>query len=189
MKNANELVLLSGGIDSSTLLALAKNRQTGVEALHISYGQPAHRAELRAATNICEKSGVSLTHIEYQGCESGAGEIRGRNAFLLAVALLEFRAHAGTVLIGIHGGTGYVDCSAEFVAQQQAIYCLHTNGAINLEAPFLDFSKQDILRLATDLGVDLSATYSCESGDSPCGVCQSCIDRALLIPEVPVARS
>jgi len=183
------LILLSGGLDSSTLVALARDRGLRPDALHVSYGQAAAGAELEAANRICRRYEVPLIHVRYEGSHFAAGEIRGRNAFLLQVALLEFPGEAGVVLVGLHGGTDYSDCSPEFVSQVQALYRLHTKGAIEMEAPFLDFAKVDLVRLARDLGVNVDLTYSCEAGDESCGTCQSCVDRARLIVEFPAARA
>src|SRR5438309_1685727 len=99
------LVLLSGGIDSAALAAMAKKRGLDVQALHVSYGQAAVRAELASARILAEREGIPLAEVVYEGSKFGAGEIRGRNAFLLFIALMEFPALAGLVLIGIHGGT------------------------------------------------------------------------------------
>lgn len=186
---ARTLILLSGGLDSTTLVALARHRGFQPDALHVSYGQGAAGAELDASRRICRHYEIPLTHARYAGRKFSAGEILGRNAFLLGIALLEFPAEAGVVLIGVHGGTDYPDCSTSFVSQMQALFHLYTKGAIELEAPFLDFGKADLLRLARDLGVDVKVTYSCETGDEPCGSCQSCIDRARLILEMPTARA
>lgn len=181
------LVLLSGGIDSSALVRLGQSKKLDVRALHVSYGQPAANAELLAAEGLARAFEVPLTHVVYKGSAVGSGEIRGRNALLLQIALFEFPASAGLVLIGVHGGTGYRDCGSSFIDEMQKLYVLQTDGQIELEAPFLDLLKGDVVRLADELGVPLSSTYSCEAEDVPCGHCQSCLDRGRLLAELSSA--
>jgi tRNA(Ile)-lysidine synthase TilS/MesJ len=101
------LVLISGGLDSTTLLHVAKAQGLAVRALHVDYGQAAARAEQTTVTRACSKAGVELNVVRYAGKTFGPGEIRGRNALLLHIALTEFPAESGLVLLGAHGGTGY----------------------------------------------------------------------------------
>jgi 7-cyano-7-deazaguanine synthase len=183
------LVLLSGGIDSSALLPLAKGRGLTVRALHVSYGQAAEAAELAAAVAIADSFGVPLTPVVYQGKRFGAGEIRGRNALLLTIALLEFGPPSGLILIGIHGGTEYIDCGSDFLGSMQALYTLHTSGAIMVEAPFARLLKGDVVRLAHDLKVPIERTHSCEASNLECGRCQSCVDRVRLMKELAAAHA
>ena len=110
----------------------------------------------------------------------GAGEIRGRNAFLLHTALLEFPSSSGVVAIGIHAGTGYVDCTTEFMDLIERSFELHTGGAITATAPFLHWPKEDVYNLASHLRVPVSKTFSCEASNIPCLRCKSCQDRAAI---------
>lgn len=174
------LVLASGGLDSSTLLALSKKSDPNVTALFIDYGQAAAAAELEAIYSVSTTLALSAKIVRYQGRTFGAGEIRGRNAFLLHVALLELGLASGSVLIGIHAGTPYWDCSAEFVEVMQKTFDLHTKGRVRIGAPFIDWNKADIHALAIDLGVPIDRTYSCEAASTPCGNCNSCLDRLAL---------
>ena len=174
------LVLASGGIDSSTLLALSVQKGLGPVALFVDFGQPAAEAESRAMANICSWLNISWRHVRYAGSRFHAGEIRGRNAFLLQAALLEFPSDSGIVVFGIHTGTEYADCSPEFMQIMGRSYGLQTGGTIVAVAPFLDWTKPDVYRLANELGVPIARTYSCEASNSPCGRCNSCKDRRLL---------
>ena len=176
------LVLASGGVDSSTILWLAAQQGLNPSALFLDYGQPAAGAEAEAVTRICRGLGVSLRRVQFVSTAFGAGEIRGRNAFLLHVALLEFPASSGVVALGIHAGTGYADCSPEFMEVIEHSYAFHTGGAITPVAPFLHWSKQDVYSVATKLDLPLAQTYSCEAANHPCGRCRSCLDRRLLVP-------
>ena len=122
-----------------------------------------------------------MRYVRYSGMSFGSGEIRGRNAYLLHTALIEFPTSSGVVALGIHAGTGYADCSPEFVDLMQRSYDFHTGGTITVVAPFVDWTKQQVYALAAQLNVPLRQTYSCESASRPCGECQSCLDRSLLV--------
>ena len=80
--------------------------------------------------------------------------------------------------IGIHSCTPYYDCSQSFVNDIQRLFDGYFNGSIQVEAPFLELTKGEILSLCDKLKVPVEITYSCErSSDIPCGECLSCIDR------------
>ena len=174
------LVLASGGVDSSTLLWLLAEQDLAPSALFVDYGQAAAEAESAAVARVCKAVGAPLRNVGYSGMSFGSGEIRGRNAYLLHTALIEFPASSGVVALGIHAGTGYADCSPEFVDVMQRSYDFHTGGAINIVAPFLNWTKQQVYALAGQLDVPLEQTYSCESASRPCGKCRSCLDRGVL---------
>lgn len=174
------LVLASGGMDSSTLVALAKADAGSVEALFVNYEQACCSAEEAAARQISSALGCTLRVVRYRGGTFAAGEIRGRNAFLIHTALLEFPWRSGTVMIGIHAGTPYRDCSQNFLQLMQRSFDFHSGGAISLVAPFITWTKRDIHQLAVDLGVPFDKTYGCEVGNVPCGNCRSCRDRQAL---------
>ena len=176
------LVLASGGVDSSTLLWLSAQQGLKPTALFLDYGQPAAEAEGEAVAKICDTLNAPWRLVRYESDNFGTGEIRGRNAFLLHLALLEFPSTSGVVGLGIHAGTGYADCSPEFMEVMQCSYEFHSGGAIAVVAPFLHWTKQDICQLASNLKVPLALTYSCEADNHPCGRCRSCLDRRLLIP-------
>lgn len=179
-RRISTLVLASGGIDSSTLLALSVQQGLEPVALFVDFGQPAAEAESKAIANICEELNVTWRCARYGGSRFDAGEIRGRNAFLLQVALLEFPSDSGIVVLGIHAGTEYADCSPEFMQIMGQSYGLQTGGTIVAVAPFIDWTKPDVYRLANKLGVPIAQTYSCEASNSPCGGCDSCKDRRIL---------
>ena len=175
------LVLASGGVDSSTLLWLSAQQGLTPTALFLDYGQPAAEAEGEAVGSICSSLSAPSRSIRYEGARFSAGEIRGRNAFLLHTALLEFPACSGVVALGIHAGTGYPDCTPEFMEVMQRSYEFHTGGAITLAVPFLHWTKQEVYRLAIELKVPLELTHSCEADNRPCGRCRSCLDRRQLV--------
>lgn len=176
-----QVVLTSGGLDSTTLLAFALDQGSPCVAVFVDYGQAARRAEEAAITEITNSYNVALKVARYVGTRFGEGEIPGRNAFLLQVGLLEFTGTYGTILLGIHAGTDYADCSGDFIELMKRSFELQTGGTVLVEAPFVNWSKPDIVNLAEALNVPLSSTYSCEAGDSVCGSCSSCRERSRVL--------
>ena len=172
------VVLLSGGIDSATLMRSLAASGIPIEALHIDYGQPALIREAQSATALAHDSGIQLSRVQIGGLSiTGGTEIAGRNALLVIVGLMHLAGSPGVLYLGIHAGTGYADCSPAFIRLQQTVLDLYTKGTVQLSAPFRDATKADIWQLARDLGVPLSVTYSCELGyEQPCGQCRSCAD-------------
>lgn len=177
---AGAFVLLSGGLDSATLVASLTGDGGKVSALFIDYGQGAAVEEEVAARAVASFYEAPLRLLRLSGLTCGVGEIRGRNAFLLHCALLAAPLEPTVVAIAIHGGVPYVDCGEDFVNLYRDSFALHTGGEIDLAAPFLSMSKGEVLGVALELGVPLDLTYSCERGGTPCGVCLSCLDRAHL---------
>jgi 7-cyano-7-deazaguanine synthase len=170
------LVLASGGIDSACLLELSATED--LEAIFVNYGQPARAPEGRAAAALAANYGVQLATLDAGPLPGNEGEIPGRNMLLAQLALSALAGSSGRVLIGIHAGTGYRDCSPEFVELVQRSYDFHSAGRVQFTAPFIEQTKPAIIGLALELGVPLQLTYSCERGsEPPCGECRSCHDR------------
>lgn len=174
------LVLCSGGIDSATLAALAVAEAESVELCFIDYGQPARTAERLAVLALGDDLGIPVVEAAISGLDIVGGEIPMRNA-LLVTSAAALRPGAALVALGVHAGTGYRDCSKEFVDLMQRVLDFHRDGAMRLLAPFVQWSKADVYRLALRLSVPLSLTHSCEAGDEPCGSCRSCADREALL--------
>lgn len=174
------LVLFSGGVDSATCVAFYQGRGLGVEALFVDYGQPAALREREAAARLSEHFEVRLHRVVVRGAQCpDSGFIPGRNALLVATALASPAAPAiGLIVLGIHAGTPYPDCTPIFLAASQSLLDVYANGRVRIVAPFLTWSKGEILTYAEEAGVPLNETYSCEAGGSePCGECRSCLDR------------
>ena len=176
------LVLASGGIDSSAALALATSSFSRVVGLFVDFNQPALDAESSAHRKITSHFGLESRTVRYRGRGVGQGEIRGRNAFFLQTALMEFPLESGAVVIGVHAGTPYRDCSPEFIELMARSFEFHTGGRITISAPFVNLTKSDVFRIAGDADVPLASTHSCEASSRPCGSCDSCVDRAVLLP-------
>lgn len=179
---AKTTVLLSGGIDSASAAYLLKGQGYAVRGVFIDYGQAAREPEARAARAVAQALSVDVEIITVKGPSGyGAGELLGRNAFLILTAIFIGQAHRGLLAIGIHAGTPYYDCSPAFIDRMKQLAEEHTGGQLTVSAPFLHWTKPQIYRYFLDAGLPLSATYSCESGTiPPCGSCASCRDRGAL---------
>ncbi len=103
--------------------------------------------------------------------------------FLSAAASVALSQGCSVIMYGAHhddaAGNAYPDCSQEFVEAMAAAISQGTGGELRLEAPFVSWTKADIVRRGLQIGVPYELTWSCyEGGDKPCGVCGTCIDRA-----------
>lgn len=172
------LVLLSGGIDSASCAHFYKSHGYTVRALFVDYGQKALPMEAKAVSEICSHLELPLKRVSINGVQKKtAGEILGRNAGLLFIALMEFQEKTGLISIGIHSGTCYYDCSYDFISRMQTIFENYSNGCIKISVPFLYWNKTDIFNYFQQSGIPIEFTYSCENGKSqPCGSCLSCKD-------------
>jgi 7-cyano-7-deazaguanine synthase len=169
-------VLLSGGIDSTACVEFYLAQQAKVTALNIDYGQPSARREQVAASKIAKHYQVPLKKLTISGLKPlESGYIIGRNAALLAAALLASKSLPSVMAMGIHSGTNYSDCSSHFVAIMQAVFDLYADGKTIVAAPFLQWSKLDIWNYVLMKKIPFEITYSCELGkQQPCGSCLSC---------------
>jgi len=175
------IVLLSGGIDSSTLLFHLNAEGYACVPLFIDYGQAAVDHESIAASKIAMHTGTDLQRFSICGTPHGVGEVVGRNALLIFAAITWHRGKAGMISMGIHSGTEYADCSPAFVKAVQGVLDVMADGRLRVLAPFLNWSKAMVISHAKNLGVPLHETFSCESPRTgPCGVCLSCRDRGVI---------
>lgn len=208
------LVLCSGGVDSTTLLAMAVDRygSENVVALSIFYGQR-HEKELKAARDVAryyhveqrfldlaaifaDSSCSLLAHSEKDIPKESYAEqleqadtklvstyVPFRNGlFLSSAASMALSLECSVLYYGAHhddwAGNAYPDCSREFVAAMNNAIMEGTGGELHMEAPFVEWSKADIVKKGLELNVPYELTWSCyEGGDKPCGVCATCIDR------------
>lgn len=198
------VVLLSGGLDSSTVLGLAVREGYQAAALSFRYGQR-HTAELERAAliaahfgaehriidiNIGSFGGSALTDrnmaVPQEATPQGVippTYVPGRNTVFIAVGLsLAEAIGAKSLHLGITAVdySGYPDCRPDYLAAYQTLADLATvagregRGA-KLVAPLMHLSKADIVRTALEVGVPIHLTWSCYSGGAePCGRCDSC---------------
>ena len=149
------------------------------EALFVDYSQPALLQERSAANRIATSLGIPLRTITVpQMHVYDTGEIFGRNAVLALQALAACGRGTYKIIIGIHSGTIYRDCSDSFISCINRIFDIYANGTIVLEAPFASWTKPQIISYCMSESLPISFTYSCETGGTrPCGKCKSCLDR------------
>lgn len=199
------IVLLSGGLDSATALAIARSQGFIPHCLTVHYGQR-HRIELVCATALAAKHGLdhvvvdipigalarsALTRSEIDvpkdtGLPPGVPStyVPARNTVLLGLALSWAESlGARDIFVGFNviDASGYPDCRPEFVRAFQALATVATEcGDVTIRAPLIEMSKPEIIRTGVKLGVDYSLTHSCYDpvGDLACSRCDSCQIRA-----------
>jgi 7-cyano-7-deazaguanine synthase len=202
MANRRAVVLLSGGLDSATVLAEAVAQGYQCHALSFHYGQR-HTAELEAARRVAHALGA-ISH-RVIGIDLGAvggsaltdsripvpevpGEgipatyVPARNTVFLALGMgLAEVLDAGHLFIGVNAVdySGYPDCRPEFITAFEALAKVATRRAVEgeplrLHAPLINSSKADIIRRGSELGVDYSLTVSCYQADDSGAACGVC---------------
>lgn len=177
--NTDVNLLLGGGIDSTALIAFYLSCGSSVRGIHFNYNQPSFEGEHRAVLALTQHYNISLTTIDLGlkiACTQG--EYHCRNATLLFSAASILPSKKGRFAIGIHAGTPYYDCSKKFVEDMQRIFDGYFAGSVQIEAPFVEFTKKDVFKYCKIAKVPINLTFSCERrGDIPCGECPSCLDR------------
>jgi len=174
---SNILLLFSGGIDSTACIQYYSDLGYSINPLFIKFGQLSESQELKSAEQICTYYGLNLTELKVETSNSfSTGEILGRNLMFLANALFNLAGNK-VIVLGIHSGTGYYDCSEGFVNSFNKIVCESTNGTVRLETPFVNWNKRQIWNYCKLKNIPVKLTYSCELGNKKrCGVCASCKD-------------
>jgi 7-cyano-7-deazaguanine synthase len=196
------IVLLSGGLDSSTVLAMARARGFECHALSVHYGQR-HSAELQAARQIARALGArdhrvmgvdlagiggsALTDPSMAVPESPAAGIPvtyvpARNTLLLALALAWAEVVGATdIFVGVNAVdySGYPDCRPEFIEAFESLAQLATKAGVEgarfkIQAPLIAMSKAEIIRTGIELGVDFSMTVSCYQAAPDGAACGKC---------------
>jgi 7-cyano-7-deazaguanine synthase len=200
------VVLLSGGIDSSTTLYYALNKGYRPQALIFDYGQR-HRKEINSAKKVAELARVGYLVLKLSFPWGGSALLdkdvsipRGRekrktipptyvparNIIFLSYALSYAEAiSAREIFIGANAidYSGYPDCRPEFINAFQKMANLGTKTGvegkgIKISAPLIKMRKSEIIKMGVKLGVPYEYTWSCyRGGKIPCGRCDSCILR------------
>jgi 7-cyano-7-deazaguanine synthase len=170
------LVLLSGGVDSAALVALFAEHGRVFEALFIDYGQPAAERELQSAKRVAKHVGVPLAQLSISSIHPDASYTGtpGRNALLVIAALAKYGSTVETIALGVHTSSRYWDCTREFVTAMQALVDGYVAGAVRVSAPFLTWSKREVLGFLGSTALARIETYSCDRANGPCGSCASC---------------
>lgn len=198
------VVLLSGGMDSATCLAIARDAGLDCFALSFDYGQR-HAAELDAAAAVAEAIGVSahrvlrmelgalggsaLTDTGIRVPESASASagipvtyVPARNTVFLSFALGWAEVlDADAIFVGVNAVdySGYPDCRPEYIAAFQRVADLATRRSvqgrpIQIETPLISLTKGEIIRRGLDLGVDFGMTVSCYQADAEGLACGVC---------------
>ena len=200
MKRA--VVLLSGGLDSATVLAMARAQGFECFALSVDYGQR-HHAELAAAQRVARELGAHehrVINIDLTGFGGSAltdasiavpeqssngippTYVPARNTIMLSLALAWAEVlQAQDIFFGVNAVdySGYPDCRPEYVAAFEHMANLATKAAVEgkpltLHAPLLHLSKAEIIQQGVRLGVDYGITVSCYQADEDGRACGRC---------------
>ncbi len=196
------VVLLSGGLDSATTLAMARRDGLTCHALSLDYGQR-HHAELEAARAVALSLGAAELRVMRLDMGAFGGSaltdasiavpecasegipvtyVPARNTIMLSLALGWAEVlDADAIYIGVNAldYSGYPDCRPAFVEAFQQLANLATKRAVNgapieIRAPLIDLTKAEIVRLGVELGVDYRLTVSCYQADSRGRACGRC---------------
>lgn len=197
------VVLLSGGLDSATVLAIARDAGYDCHCLSVDYGQR-HRVELNAATRVATALGArehrifkldltmfggsaltdSNISVPVAGATDGipATYVPARNTILLGLALAWAEVLAAPhIFFGANAVdySGYPDCRPEYVRAFEAMANLATKAAVEgarltLHTPIISLAKADIIRRGIELGVDYALTVSCYQADEAGRACGRC---------------
>ena len=196
------VVLLSGGLDSATVLAIARHEGYETYALSVSYGQR-HVAELNAAVRVAARLGAKAHQQMQVNLDAVGGSaltdrsiavpeapssgipityVPARNTLFLSLALGWAEVlGAQDLFIGVNAVdySGYPDCRPEFVRAFEALANLATKAGVEgtrfrVHTPLIDLSKADIVRRGLALGVDFAETVSCYQADAEGRACGRC---------------
>jgi 7-cyano-7-deazaguanine synthase len=194
------VVLLSGGLDSATVLYLAKARGYLCRCLIFNYGQM-HKKEVRQAERIARRAGCvyKILKIDFPWKGSAlldrkikvpekisraipATYVPSRNIIFLSFAASYAETiGAQTIFIGAHAQdySGYPDCRPEFFSAFRKMIKAGTCGGFSIQAPLLRKDKSQIILMGQKLEVPFELTWSCyRGGKTPCAKCDSCYYRA-----------
>ena len=195
-------MLLSGGLDSATVLAMAREQGFQCHALSVDYGQR-HHAELAAAQRVAQALGAcehKVIHIDLTAFGGSAltdvniavpevatsgiplTYVPARNTIMLSLALAWAEVlQAQDIFIGVNAVdySGYPDCRPEFVNAFERMANLATKAGVEghvltVHAPLQQLSKAEIIRAGVELGVDYGLTVSCYQADEHGVACGRC---------------
>ena len=197
------VVLLSGGLDSTTTLAIARDAGYETYAMSFRYGQR-HTVELECAENVAKALGVKRHTIVDIDLRTFGGSaltadiavpknrsdtgipityVPARNTIFLSYALAYAEVLAAdTIFIGATAVdySGYPDCRPEYIAAYQTMANLATQAGVEgktqltIQTPLMDKTKAEIIQIGTELGVDYGLTLSCYDPDTEGRACGDC---------------
>jgi len=203
------VVVLSGGVDSSTVAFWAKKQGYNVHGLSFKYGQIAAK-EVEHARLIAQELGIPLRVIDLSSlkeifvgvtslCDENIEMTPGfsqpiivpfRNAIFLSIAVAHASSIGATrIFYGAQGSDQpfYPDCRKEFYKSFETAARLGTDREITIEAPFSNVPKSTTIKQGSELGVPFDLTWSCYfDGPKHCGKCESCINRKKAFEEADI---
>lgn len=204
MKPQKAVIILSGGMDSTTLAYDLCDKGFELYALSFDYGQR-HKKELKCAETTCDKLGIShhivdlssITALVSNSALTGNIDVPeghyaddnmkltvvpNRNMIMLSIAI-GYAANIGAdyVCYGAHAGDHaiYPDCRPEFVQALGKAAALCHFSPVHIYSPYMHMTKGEIARRGDKVAVPFEDTWTCyKGGEEPCGVCGSCVERA-----------
>lgn len=214
MAKKDSLIVVSGGMDSVTLLYEYKERIA--LALSFDYGSNHNAREIPLAAMHCQRLGIehltlslgfmhdyfkssllegadAIPEGSYAEANMKSTVVPFRNGIMLAIAagMAESRG-LSQVLIANHNGDHaiYPDCRNEFICAMDAATKAGTYANVRVAAPYTNISKADIARKGKELGIDYSETWSCyKGGEKHCGRCATCVERREALLQAGIADS
>ena len=197
------VVILSGGMDSTTSLFIAKKEGFDIIPVHFNYGQRTQKRELKAFNDICDylnlnnRYVIELPFFKQVGASALVDEslkvpVEGlkpgipityvpfRNGIFLSIAaVIAEKENASAIYIGVveEDSSGYPDCTKDFIISIEETINLGTKPStdITIKTPLINLKKEDIVKKAVEYDVPLHLTWSCyQNEDKACGVCDSC---------------
>jgi 7-cyano-7-deazaguanine synthase len=197
------VILLSGGLDSATVLAIARRDGFACHCLSVDYGQR-HNAELLAAERVAKGLGAASHRVLHMDLSQFGGSaltdtaiavptsgvapgipvtyVPARNTIMLSLALAWSEVlNARDMFVGVNAVdySGYPDCRPEFIEAFERLATLATKAGVEgcglrVHAPLIDMSKAEIIRTGISLGVDYGLTVSCYQADALGRACGQC---------------
>ena len=201
------VVPVSGGLDSTVILYWAASKGIDVHAVSFNYGQRHFDKEMECAISTCyfksrshkrlnldffkdivTTSSLTNDDIDVAKTKDVLGDpqtvnyVPNRNMMMLSICTAYAESlGAEAVLHGaalVDSQAGFWDGSTEFLDAINNVNSLNRRHRVRIEAPLIDFSKEEIIKLGVELGVDFSETWTCYEGkDKACGECTACSSR------------
>ena len=197
------VVILSGGMDSTTSLFIAKKEGFDIIPIHFNYGQRTQKRELKSFNDICDylnlknRYVIDLPFFKQIGASALVNKslevpvdglkpgipityVPFRNGIFLSIATaIAEKENANAIYIGAveEDSSGYPDCTKDFIISMEQSINLGTKPSTNItiKTPLINLKKEDIVKKAIEYDVPLHLTWSCyQNEDKACGVCDSC---------------
>jgi 7-cyano-7-deazaguanine synthase len=206
-ENKSAVILCSGGLDSSSLLALSSKHGFNILPITLNYGSKHNHAEFNALLNICNhlkirkpihidisfmgkllkssllQKDVKIPHGHYAKDNMGSTVVPGRNSIMLSIALgIAQSNNMSWVGIANHADDHFIypDCRKEYIDYLAGAFNVASEGRVGILSPFVNIDKFQIAKVGNDCGLPLEITWSCYEGDfekGQCGLCGTCTER------------